>query len=162
MSVGLNKNDPSKRMYPSGGAKYPCEIYIAANKVEGLDQGIYHYGPEKHTLTKINTITEALPQQLFLLKKSNFLLFDSAIIVFITFSPSRSIKKYGDFSYKLGLIEAGHIGQNFYLSATDLGLGCRAHAIDESEEEVNKINNALMIDGIGETFIYALSIGSTL
>jgi SagB-type dehydrogenase family enzyme len=155
MSVGLNENNRERRVYPSGGGKYPTDIYIYANRVENLGKAIYHYGPKKHSLVKIKDFSSEEIQDYYPMDTSNYLLFSSAIIIFITFSKDRSIKKYGNLSYKLGLIEAGHIGQNFYLSSESRNIGCRAHA----GGNIELINSLLNIDGISETLIYTLSLG---
>jgi hypothetical protein len=33
------------RAYPSAGARYPLEIYVLINDLNGLSDGIYHYSP---------------------------------------------------------------------------------------------------------------------
>ena len=37
----------------------------------------------------------------------------------------RTGKKYGDFSYYLGMLEAGHVAQNILLTASALRIGAR-------------------------------------
>jgi SagB-type dehydrogenase family enzyme len=55
-------------------------------------------------------------------------------------------------------MDAGHIGQNFYLIAESLGLGaCTIGAIYDDE-----INDLLEIDGIQETAIYVGVIGKKI
>ena len=41
------------RTAPSAGALYPIETYIAANNIEDVDSGIYHYNIKNHLLEKI-------------------------------------------------------------------------------------------------------------
>src|SRR5215203_3015353 len=53
----------SNRPYPSGGATYDLELYVAVNTCEGVPSGIYHYDPLNHWLCKLgdrNTHVEAL------------------------------------------------------------------------------------------------------
>ena len=38
------------RTVPSGGALYPLELYVAARRVDGLDEALYHYDPLRHVL----------------------------------------------------------------------------------------------------------------
>ena len=40
----------SLRNYPSGGARYPLEVYPVVLNVQGLAQGFYHYHPFHHRL----------------------------------------------------------------------------------------------------------------
>ena len=41
------------RTAPSAGALYPIETYLAANNVEDLSEGIYHYNIKNHLLEEI-------------------------------------------------------------------------------------------------------------
>ena len=65
--------------------------------------------------------------------------------------------KYQDRTYRYGLIEAGHIGQNLYLAATSMGLGaCSVGAFMD-----DAINAMLGVDGTEEAAIYMLAVGKT-
>jgi hypothetical protein len=44
----------ASRPYPSGGAAYELELYLAVDKCEGLARGFYHYDAERHTLTSVD------------------------------------------------------------------------------------------------------------
>ncbi len=58
--------------------------------------------------------------------------------------------KYLQRCYRYIYLDAGHIGQNFYIVAEAFGLGaCTIGAIDDDE-----LNNLLEIDGINEISIY--------
>lgn len=155
MSVGLKKNNPKRRRYPSGGAKYPIDIYLLAQNVKNLEKAIYYYTVKSHSLVKINDYTKEDIYNCFSINQANQALFKAPIIIFMTFSKNRSMPKYGALAYKLGLIEIGHIGQNIYLTTGTQGLSCRAHA----GGDFNIINNLLNIDGIGETAIHTMSVG---
>ncbi len=70
----------------------------------------------------------------------------------------RSKWKYLQRCYRYIYMDAGHIGQNFYLIAEALGLGaCTIGAIYDDE-----INDLLEIDGINETAIYIGVIGKKI
>ena len=43
----------ASRPYPSGGAAYELELYLAVNQCDGLARGFYHYDAERHALTPI-------------------------------------------------------------------------------------------------------------
>jgi len=63
--------------------------------------------------------------------------------------------KYLQRCYRYIYLDAGHIGQNFYLIAEALGLGaCTIGAIYDDE-----INELLEIDGNNETTIYVGVMG---
>ena len=43
------------RAYPSGGARYPIEIYPAVFNASDFDRGIYHYNVKNHVLELISS-----------------------------------------------------------------------------------------------------------
>ena len=45
------------RINPSSGNLHPTEAYLLLTQVEGLADGLYHYGPEKHVLEKRRALT---------------------------------------------------------------------------------------------------------
>jgi SagB-type dehydrogenase family enzyme len=65
--------------------------------------------------------------------------------------------KYQDRSYRYGLLEAGHIGENAYLAATSMGLGaCGVGAFMD-----DAMNEMLGVDGVEEAAVYMLAAGHT-
>jgi SagB-type dehydrogenase family enzyme len=107
-------------MTPSGGGRNPYEAYLFARKVDGLAPGIYHYSAMDHTLGRL---AAELPEKLGgLLGGQDWADEMSCIIVLAAFFE-RTMWKYDDpNAYRVVLIEAGHIGQNMLLAATDAGL----------------------------------------
>ena len=143
-----------RRPHPSGGATYPIEVYpfIVAQRGD-IVPGLYHYNPASHAL---ELLPADAPERVSMYFAHHTDIAESAGALFIlSFLKSRSMHKYGSFSYKLGLIEGGHIGQNIYLIATALGLGCRALG----GGDVEKLNDALRLDGVNETVFYTLAVG---
>ncbi|MDO8676402.1 MAG: SagB/ThcOx family dehydrogenase [Candidatus Azambacteria bacterium] len=139
-----------RRPYPSGGARYPVESYVIVFRGENLARGAYHYNFKEHALEEIQRsdigkIQEALPY--------DFAKNASALIL-LSFIGERTVKKYGNLGYKLGLLEAGHIGQNIYLVGAALGLGVLA--LGGIDYEV--IQKELDL-GEEETVFYQLSLG---
>ena len=114
-----SKRDPEKRTYPSGGARFPIELYILSFNVKDLDQGAYHYNFKRRGLELLwrkdlkNKRRELI---------SPYLENPAATIVF-TSVILRSEVKYGYRAYTYSMIEAGHMGQNIHLACTELGIG---------------------------------------
>jgi SagB-type dehydrogenase family enzyme len=63
--------------------------------------------------------------------------------------------KYGNFAFKLGLIEAGHLAQNLYLMSAEQNLKCCA--LGGFNEKI--IHKLLDIDGATEIAFYAFVAG---
>ena len=141
------------RATPSAGALYPVETYIMANRVADLDPGIYHLNIAGQTLELIRPgdwsrafASAALGQEMTS---------DSAVTFIWTAIPGRSKWKYHERAYRYIYLDAGHIGQNLYLAATALGLGCcTIGAFFDSE-----VNDIIGVDGEHETAIYLSVVG---
>jgi SagB-type dehydrogenase family enzyme len=111
------------RPYPSGGAAYELELYLAVNKCEGLARGFYHYNADKHALTSIEVRPEALDAQF---SDAEFAIGASGapqILIVIAARFGRVSWKYGSVAYSLILRDVGVLTQTLYLAATDMGLG---------------------------------------
>jgi SagB-type dehydrogenase family enzyme len=107
-------------MTPSGGGRNPYEAYLIARKVDGLAPGIYHYSAMDHTLGRL---AGNLPEKLGDLVGGQDWADDMSCIIVLAAFFERTMWKYDDpNAYRVVLIEAGHIGQNMLLSATDAGL----------------------------------------
>ncbi|MFX1454227.1 MAG: SagB/ThcOx family dehydrogenase [Promethearchaeota archaeon] len=148
--IGLTRIFPNYafRTVPSAGGLYPIEVYPVINNVKELDQGIYHYNIPNHSLEllkkgdyRAEVAKACLDQQIA---------FNSAVNFVWTALIERSKWKYLQRCYRYIYLDAGHIGQNFYLIAEALGLGaCTIGAIFDDE-----LNTLLEIDGRAETAIY--------
>jgi SagB-type dehydrogenase family enzyme len=141
------------RTAPSSGALYPIETYPVIHNVTGVEPGIYHYSIEHHALELVRAgdFRETVVQQ----GLSQEYLGQCNVVLFLTQILQRMRFKYQDRSYRYGLLEAGHIGENVYLAATSMGLGaCGIGAYMDDE-----INAMLGVDGVEEATVYMLSAG---
>jgi SagB-type dehydrogenase family enzyme len=152
----LNGEKDHRRAYPSGGARYPIEIYgLIAKPGEGLQPGIFHYNVKNHELEVIWR-KKFSAEEIKKISSCDFIN-NVSLIVFMTAVFSRTQNKYGGRGYRFILQESGHIGQNFYLVSEALGLKCSAlggHQVPDTE-----IEEWLSIDGVNESLIYSVAIG---
>ena len=141
------------RTAPSAGALYPIETYIAANNIEDVDTGIYHYNIKNHSLEEIKPghfgdaiAHAALDQQICA----------TASAVFIwTAIFERSKWKYKQRAYRYIYLDAGHIAENLALAAASIKCGsCQVGAFFDDE-----INSIVAIDGAEESTILLSVIG---
>lgn len=142
------------RAQPSGGARFPIETYalvLVGN--DDLPEGLYHYGVRNHELSILRQ--EQISQE----EKRRFFTYSwarkAAVIIFLTSVFSRTQAKYGERGYRYILLEAGHIGQNVYLTSQALGVKCCAL----SGTNDSHVEGLLDIDGQSESLIYTLAIG---
>jgi SagB-type dehydrogenase family enzyme len=138
------------RLYPSGGSRYPLEVYMISLNTE-LPHGIYHYNLRSHSLETLYLSKKIKINDYFLDEWVK----DSPCLIVISAVFSRISIKYGDRGYRLVHLEAGHLGQNFYLNCVALNLSCCGLSgfVDD------KINKLLDIDGISESVVYTLAVG---
>jgi SagB-type dehydrogenase family enzyme len=151
--ISADRFGNARRTAPSSGALYPVELYPIVHNVEGVERGVYHYGYVEHQLELVRAgdfrqrlVDQALQQEF---------LGQCGVVVFMTQILQRMRPKYQDRSYRYGLVEVGHIGQNLYLAATSMGLGaCGVGAFMDDD-----INEMLGVDGSEEAAIYLVAVG---
>ena len=126
-TVDLGGGDPvvayTARPYPSAGAEYELELYLAVDKCEGLARGFYHYDAGGHALVPIRVRTKELEA---LLRGAEFAMGAPAapqILITIAARFGRISWKYSSIAYALILKDVGVLMQTLYLMATDMGLG---------------------------------------
>lgn len=111
------------RSAPSGGARYPLDIYviIGKNGVVGLGEGVYHYTPENHSLSPMNN--RDIRREIGSASLGQMWMAGASVMFVITAEYRRITERYGERGIRYALIEAGHVGQNLFLQAEALGLG---------------------------------------
>jgi SagB-type dehydrogenase family enzyme len=107
-----------KRTAPSARARYPLELVLVANNVEGLEPGAYRYQPATHTLQPLAR-AEAGKQ---LLPPTSQPHMAQAAAVFV-FAAVYSRMGTGDRARRWVDYEAGLATQNLLLEAVACGLG---------------------------------------
>lgn len=113
--TGLRKSSPS-----SGGL-HAEEAYLIAYNVTGLDPGIYYYRPQDHKLNLVKLGN--LENQIINFNKKQFYSKGMAFGIYITVRLDKYWWKYKHSrSYRIMLLDVGHISQTFLLAATALGL----------------------------------------
>ena len=139
-------------MTPSGGARNPYEAYLFARNVEGLEPGIYHYSALEHSLGRISDLGDVSFSNLVGGQDWGD---DKPCLIVLCAQLERTMWKYADANaYRVVLIEAGHIGQNIMLAATDHGLtAIPTGALNQSE-----IRSRLGITKITHSPIYCLAL----
>jgi SagB-type dehydrogenase family enzyme len=141
------------RMAPSAGALYPIETYIAANNVEELKEGVYHYNIKNHLLEeiKLGNFRDKIAHAAF----DQEMYTDASVVFFWTAVFRRSKWKYSQRAYRYIYLDAGHIAQNLALAAVSINCGsCQGGAFFDDE-----INSILDIDGTEESAIYLSVVG---
>src|SRR5262249_4919408 len=105
-----------RRTSPSGGGLQTTEPYLVNLRIAGLPLGVYHYHSIDHTLTRIGEFPAADLGPL--LAGQNF----ANDLGFAIFLVSRFEKMWWKYphsrSYRIALMDVGHLSQTFHLACT--------------------------------------------
>jgi len=147
-----------KKNHPSGGALHPIEAYLIVRNVAGLAPGLYHYNVESHALDLLEALdTNDVHRTALDAVAGQTYFADAHALIILTARFGRSFWKYRNHAkiYRAILLEAGHVSQNIYLSATESGYGAFVTAaINEIDLE-----KALRLDSIQESPVAVCGIG---
>ena len=133
-----------KKNVPSGGGLHPMECYLVVQHVDGVAPGLYHYQAVEHALEPLPApagrswsdgglrgfVQDMVAQQHWFA--------DAHVVVLLSPRFDRTFWKYRQHAkgYRVVALEAGHLSQTLYLSATEAGLGAFiTGAINEKELE---------------------------
>lgn len=131
----------SHRFYPSGGRRYPLEVYVGVRKHGELASALYHYNVMDHSLEKIFG-KEEISQALSVLGKEYRWIKDVDIFILTSAVFQRGSMKYDTFAYNLTLTEAGHLSQNLLLTSTALGIkSCPLSLIGDVVHDIYDLDN---------------------
>jgi SagB-type dehydrogenase family enzyme len=113
----------ASRPYPSGGALYELEFYLAINACDGLAPGLYHYDAMHHRLGRLCPRTGEVGRLLADGAGSAGLPVDRVqVLLILSARFQRLAWKYASIAYALILKHVGVVYQSMYLAATAMGL----------------------------------------
>jgi len=141
------------RAQPSGGARFPLEVYVLSlKKGNEISPGVYHYNVKQHALDTLRIRNFSGEDIVHLLTYPWAK--DCSMALIITAVFNRCAMKYGERAYRYALLEAGHIGQGVYLTGASRGVGVTGMGGTRDLA----LHNLLDIDGTQESLVYALML----
>ena len=158
LSLSFGRKDGSHmRTYASAGGRYPIEVYVAIFESEDIEQGIYHYNVSNNSLEQIKKGGELNKLKEFYSNQDYFE--DTCYPCLIMFSMvfRRSMEKYGERGYRFALIDAGHMGQNLYLTAEYLDLGIVALGAGAGSDD--QLDDIVGLVSVNENIFYSFAVG---
>lgn len=147
-----------KKAHPSGGSLHPLEAYLVVQRVDGIAPGVYHYHVTTHALEPVATLEPAALRDFAMRCVAGQDFFaDAHAHLILTARFERTFWKYRSHpkAYRAIVLEAGHVSQNLYLTATELGLGAYVTA---AINEVD-IEQMLGLDALRESPLAVLGFG---
>lgn len=124
LCAGVMVRSGGGRAHPSGGARYPLELYVIVYQGKDVPNGAYHYRPDTHTLESLWGLDEKVAMSHVVFSDTQDVSHGSALLV-ISAVWARSSSKYKRLAFELALLEAGHMAQNILLAATDSDMAVR-------------------------------------
>jgi SagB-type dehydrogenase family enzyme len=112
----------TSRPYPSGGATYDLELYLAINRCVDIPVGIYHYEPWSHDLRKLAGLNMHVKALLQDARLAAGLLCEPQVLIILASRFQRLSWKYTGLAYATALKNVGVLYQTMYLVATAMGL----------------------------------------
>jgi SagB-type dehydrogenase family enzyme len=142
------------RTAPSGGGLYPVDLYFIAQRVDGLEPGLYFYDAREHSISQVRAgnLTDVLVSSTSYRYEVEHA---SACFILAGVVP-RNKFKYGERAYRFMLLEAGHIAQNLLLAAYSSGIG----GLPVGGFFDNNLNELLGLDGCDDIVLYLVLAGT--
>lgn len=109
------------RTCPSEDGIYPCEIYVAAFGIDGLEPGLYHFCVREFALHRLRDGGATLAQIKRGRPDLEFLKTLPAVLLVSTIF-ARSSWRYARRGYRHALIDAGRLVQNLSIAGTGMGI----------------------------------------
>lgn len=156
-SFGVSDEKDRKRTYPSGGQFYPIEIFFIPTertiKNGVLEAKVYKYNVDSHEVVEICDLDVSKIDKISGSTDVGFFSFDQCqIIVFLVAEDKDIFVKYLDLSYRIILLDAGHMAQNFLLTCTALNLAS-VPVGGFYEDEIKRI---LQLENTSKMVVYTL------
>ncbi len=146
-------SDGGRRVTPSAGALYPIETYVAVNRVEDIDPGLYHVDVRAQALCPVRTGSVA--GDLMVAGLGQDFLRTASVVFILSGYFQRTRWKYHERHYRYVCWEAGHIAQNLYLAGEAAHLGvCVVGAFFDGA-----VNDLLRLDGTEEAALGFVAVG---
>src|SRR5207342_1272949 len=115
-----------KKNSPSGGGLHPIEAFLLLQRVEGFAPGLYHYQCVEHALEPLRELpAEQAAAAAHELVAGQAWFANAPVLLLMAARFPRTFWKYRQHAkaWKVIQLDAGHLSQNLYLSATELGYG---------------------------------------
>jgi SagB-type dehydrogenase family enzyme len=129
------------RAAPSAGALYAGEVYVVAERVDGLAPGIYFYDVAQHALVVLKSGAHLAAVARALAEPGHAERDAAAILLTNVFD--RYGWRYANRGYRYALIDSGHIGENLRLAAASAGFD----EMPQLSFQDDRLNDLIGVDG---------------
>ena len=142
------------RNVPSAGARHAFDTFLLVNNVESLKPGIYRYLALDHKLVEY-IIEDDISDKVVDAAYGQKMVKNDAVTFIWVADIYRMFWRYVERGYRYIHLDAGHICQNLYLAAENIGAG--VCAIAAFHDDI--FSDVLQIDGENQFVVYLASVG---
>lgn len=149
----------TKRPYPSGGGRYPLEIYVVNNRISDIQKALYYYDPYKHKLLLLsrNKKYQRKFNEFILDVQGQSMNREPDVVLIITAVFARTMWKYSKIALSLIMSDLGGLYQTMYLIATEMNLApC---PLGGTHEQL--VRDWLNLDWFEESHVGTFMLGNT-
>lgn len=160
-AIALKKNSPS------GGGLHPIEAFVLVQRVDGLAPGLYHYHSTGHALQVLRELdVESMAPMASELVAGQHWFANAPVMVLMAARFRRNFWKYRNHAkaWRVIQLDAGHLSQNLYITATELGYGAFVTGAinDECAERLFELDGlatgAIAVCGFGRRVTPAVTV----
>lgn len=148
------ENGRTLRNVPSAASLHPLISLLFVRNVKGIFPGLYEFLPFDHALKSV-AFEKGMEENVFYAFDEQEMVRQSAVLFLWVADILRGIRAYGRKVYRYIYLDAGHVGQNLYLTAQALKLG--VCTVTSYEEE--RLHKALSLDGKEKKVVYTACVG---
>ncbi|HZF13038.1 MAG TPA: SagB/ThcOx family dehydrogenase [Thermoanaerobaculia bacterium] len=138
----------------SGGALYPVDLFVLAQKIEGLPPRAYRYLPKPHALKPVGPAI--LPALRRLAQWGEIEVEKAGFLLGYVYNLFENARKYGEAAMGFAFIEAGAIAAHVHLLCTALGLA----SCDVGSFVKNRFEPLFEADGLSRHMIHLTVVGN--
>jgi SagB-type dehydrogenase family enzyme len=154
-TVGGMLGEHHLRSYPSGGARHPFEIYLISKGISNVPLGVYHFDPVTGNLGAIDGHGDPLEIDAACFGKGGIRTAHAVLVLTCRWMRHSWKYRYAR-SYRMLLLEAGHIVQAINLAMLRHGVGVY-HCPSISDHNMQRM--LALGDDCAEGPIHALGLG---
>jgi SagB-type dehydrogenase family enzyme len=144
-------DDSGHRAAPSARGVYPYSLYVVVRDVEDLEDGLYLYNPESHTLGDLGLANAG---ELLAASGVQDNSQKAPVVIAMTASFAKAAEKFPDNPETVTLLEGGHIGQNISLQIESLEMA----TVVTAGFDAAVVGEALGLDK-NESIVYLIPFG---
>lgn len=132
------------RAAPSGGSRQPIDTYIFVNEVDGMEPGTYYFDFQRNVICRIRNSQSIEEIRLTFPGLTSRCEFSPNVVIAWAAEAQRNMYRYREpRTYRTLFLDAGHLIENFHISAASLGRPFHIHYFANVQEFMKRTNSSV-------------------